>query len=192
MHHGWAYALSNAPKSLYKEIRDTAKFYIGLDLAIPWRFSGRNRRDSIFHSADTCIAMIVPGNQILPFDDLATISFFIAIAVAVHKGNRSVHFSPDRLSCSRQSGLPISRFPWLTAPSKATGTTDGNIAGCGTRPGRLPDHYIFTEIFSRDNIPGMFVIAGIYVFCMFFAIRCSKKRAAEVEARQNAEAEENA
>lgn len=33
------------------------------------------------------IAVLVPGNVVLPFGDLATIAFFVAIAVGVHHGN---------------------------------------------------------------------------------------------------------
>lgn len=33
------------------------------------------------------IALLVPGNVVLPFGDLATIGFFVAMAVGVHKGN---------------------------------------------------------------------------------------------------------
>jgi PTS system galactitol-specific IIC component len=34
---------------------------------------------------------VVPGNQVLPFGDLATIGFFVAMAVAVHQGTCSAH-----------------------------------------------------------------------------------------------------
>lgn len=33
------------------------------------------------------IAVVVPGNVVLPFGDLATIAFFVAIAVGIHHGN---------------------------------------------------------------------------------------------------------
>lgn len=41
----------------------------------------------LFVPLTVLIAVIVPGNQVLPFGDLATIGFFVAMAVAVHKGN---------------------------------------------------------------------------------------------------------
>lgn len=41
----------------------------------------------IFIPLTILIAVCVPGNQVLPFGDLATIGFFVAMAVAVHRGN---------------------------------------------------------------------------------------------------------
>ena len=181
-----------AKELLTKKYGDTAKFYIGLDPAILLGDSQVVTAGLIFIPLTLAIAMIVPGNQILPFGDLATISFFIAIAVAVHKGNLFRTLFSGSAIMFMTIWIANQSIPWLTALSKATGTTDGTSLVAALDQGGCPITYIFTEIFSRDNIPGMLVIAGIFVFCMFFAIRCSKKRAAEVEARQNAEAEENA
>ncbi len=35
----------------------------------------------------TILIAVCEGNQVLPFGDLATIGFFVAMAVAVHRGN---------------------------------------------------------------------------------------------------------
>ncbi len=41
----------------------------------------------LFVPITVLIAVLVPGNQVLPFGDLATIGFFIAMAVGIHHGN---------------------------------------------------------------------------------------------------------
>lgn len=48
--------------------------------------------------------------------------------------------------------------------------------------GGCPITYIFTQIFTRESIPGLIIIGGIYVVCMVFAVMHSKKRAAEIAA----------
>ncbi|MFR6192550.1 MAG: PTS transporter subunit IIC [Anaerostipes hadrus] len=62
-----------------------AEFYIGLDPAIILGDSEVVTVGLIFIPLTILIAIIVPGNTILPFGDLATIGFFIGIAVAVHR-----------------------------------------------------------------------------------------------------------
>lgn len=63
------------------------QFRIGLDPALLLGDPQVVASSLLFVPLTILIAIIVPGNQILPFGDLATIGFFVAIAVGVHKGN---------------------------------------------------------------------------------------------------------
>lgn len=63
------------------------QFKIGLDPALLLGDPQVVASSLLFVPLTILIAIIVPGNQILPFGDLATIGFFVAIAVGVHKGN---------------------------------------------------------------------------------------------------------
>ena len=62
-------------------------FLIGLDPALLLGEPAVVSAGLIFIPLSLIIALIVPGNRILPFGDLATIGFFIAMAVGIHKGN---------------------------------------------------------------------------------------------------------
>lgn len=62
-------------------------FKIGLDPALLLGDPQVVASSLLFVPLTILIAIIVPGNQILPFGDLATIGFFVAISVGVHKGN---------------------------------------------------------------------------------------------------------
>lgn len=62
-------------------------FLIGLDPALLLGHTAVVSASLIFIPLTILIAVIVPGNQVLPFGDLATIGFFVAMAVAVHQGN---------------------------------------------------------------------------------------------------------
>lgn len=44
--------------------------------------------------------------------------------------------------------------------------------------------YIYTQLCTMENLAGLGGIAVIYVICMVFAIRCSRKRAAELDAEE--------
>ncbi len=62
------------------------EFLIGLDPALLLGHTSVVSASLIFIPLTILIAVLVPGT-VLPFGDLATIGFFIAMAVAVHRGN---------------------------------------------------------------------------------------------------------
>ena len=67
--------------------KNPREFYIGMDPAILLGDSEVIAAGMLFIPITLLIAILMPGNKVLPCGDLATIGFFIAIAVAVHKGN---------------------------------------------------------------------------------------------------------
>lgn len=62
-------------------------FLIGLDPALLLGDPSVVSSGLLFIPLSIFIAIIVPGNKVLPFGDLATIGFFIAMGVGIHKGN---------------------------------------------------------------------------------------------------------
>lgn len=71
---------------LQKRFKD-ANYKIGLDPALLLGHPQVISASLIFVPLTVLIAALIPGNRVLPFGDLATIGFFVAIAVGVHKGN---------------------------------------------------------------------------------------------------------
>nr|WP_300144053.1 PTS transporter subunit IIC [Propionicimonas sp.] len=71
---------------LQKRFKD-ADYKIGLDPALLLGHPQVISASLIFVPLTVLIAALIPGNRVLPFGDLATIGFFVAIAVGVHKGN---------------------------------------------------------------------------------------------------------
>lgn len=67
--------------------KNPREFYIGMDPAILLGDSEVIAAGILFIPITLIIAILMPGNTVLPCGDLATIGFFIAIAVSVHKGN---------------------------------------------------------------------------------------------------------
>ena len=100
--------LSERAKEILSKRFGNSEFYIGLDPAVLLGDPQVVTVGLLFIPLTILIAVIVPGNMILPFGDLATIGFFIAIAVAVHKGNLDQSFLEVSL-CLLQFGLRIKR-----------------------------------------------------------------------------------
>ena len=102
---------------------------------------------------------ILPRNQVLPFGDLATISFFIAIAVAVHKGN----FFRTLFSGSAIMYMTIwisnQTIPWMTKLAEVTGSLQGGGRVAALDQGGSPITYVFTQLFVKENLSGAAVIA---------------------------------
>jgi len=174
--------LSEKAKEVLSKKFGNSEFYIGLDPAILLGDSQVVTAGLIFIPLTLLIAVIVPGNKVLPFGDLATIGFFIAIAVAVHKGNLFRTLISGSAIMYITIWITNATIPWVTELARSTGSTDGKNLVAAMDQGGCPITYVYTQIFTRDNITGAVVIAVGYIACMVFAIRCSKKRAAALNA----------
>lgn len=173
--------LSERAKELLTRKFGNAEFYIGLDPAILLGDSQVVTAGLLFIPLTLLIAVLIPGNRVLPFADLATIGFFIAISVAVHKGNLFRTLFSGTAIMTMTIWIANQTIPWMTALAKSTGSTDGTNLVAAMDQGGCPITYVYTQIFSQENIVGAVVIAAIYAVCLVFAVRCSKKRAAALE-----------
>ena len=173
--------ISERAKELMAKRFGNSQYYIGLDPAILLGDSQVVTAGLIFIPLTLLIAVIVPGNKVLPFGDLATIGFFIAIAVAVHKGNLFRTLISGSAIMFVTIWITNQTIPWVTKLAATTGSTDGSSLMAAMDQGGCPITYVFTQIFARENLMGMAVILIGYILCMVFAVRCSKKRAAELK-----------
>ncbi|MGI6110114.1 MAG: PTS galactitol transporter subunit IIC [Eubacteriaceae bacterium] len=178
--------LSERAKELLSEKYGDSEFYIGLDPAILLGDSQVMTAGLLFIPITLLIAVLIPGNRVLPFGDLATIGFFIAIAVAVHKGNLFRTLISGSLIMAVTIWIANQTIPWVTALATTTGSTDGSTLVAALDQGGSPITYIFTQLFTLQNVSGLLVIGIGYLICMFFAVRVSRKRAAEIKASEEA------
>lgn len=118
--------LSEKAKEVLTKKFGNSEFYIGLDPAILLGDSQVVTAGLIFIPLTLAIAVLVPGNRVLPFGDLATIGFFIAIAVAVHNGNLFRTLFSGSLIMFMTIWIANQTIPWMTALAKTTGATDGS------------------------------------------------------------------
>lgn len=175
--------LTEKAKEIMNKRFEGSQFFIGLDPAILLGDSQVVTAGLLFIPLTLLIAVIVPGNRVLPFGDLATIGFFIAIAVAVHKGNLFRTLISGSLIMYVTIWITNQTIPWVTKLANTTGYISENGANVAAMDqGGSPITYVFTQIFTRENIPGMLIILATYIFCTVFAVMTSRKRAAELEA----------
>lgn len=176
--------LSDRAKEIMNTRFNGQEFYIGLDPAILLGDPEVVTAGLIFIPLTLLIAVVVPGNRILPFGDLATIGFFIAIAVAVHKGNLFRTLISGSVIMYVTIWIANQTIPWLTALAHQTGASSAK-AIAALDQGGSPITYIYTQLCTMQNPTGLLIIGVIYVVCMIFAVKTSKQRAKELA--ENAE-----
>lgn len=174
-----------AKELMHNHFGEDADFYIGLDPAILLGDPEVVTAGILFIPITLFIAIIMPGNRILPFGDLATIGFFIAIAVAVHKGNLFRTLISGSCIMAMTIWITNQTIPWTTKLGQSVGAVKAGDSLAAMDQGGCPITYIFTQLFTRENVPGLIIIAAIYAVCMVFAVIHSKKRAAEIAAAED-------
>lgn len=141
-------------------------FLIGLDPALLLGDPSVVSTGLIFIPLSLIIALIVPGNRILPFGDLATIGFFIAMAVGIHKGNLFRAIISGSVIMYITIWIANKTIEYHTILAKNAGIE--NVLKTGSLDqGGSPITYIFTSIFNRgminDGVIGFSVILTIYL-----------------------------
>lgn len=176
--------ISGRAKEIMNQHFGEADFYIGLDPAILLGDSEVVTAGILFIPITLLIAILMPGNRILPFGDLATIGFFIAIAVAVHKGNLFRTLISGSCIMAMTIWITNQALLWTTKLALDGGVIKAGETYAAMDQGGCPITYIFTQLFTRENISGLIVIAAIYAVSMVFTVLHSKKRAAALAAEE--------
>ena len=139
------------------------EFLIGLDPALLLGHTSVVSASLIFIPLTILIAVLVPGNQVLPFGDLATIGFFVAMAVAVHQGN---------LFRTLISGVIIIGITlWIATQTIGLHTQLAANAGALKAGGQVasldqggsPITWLLIQLFTWQNLVGFLVIGAIYL-----------------------------
>lgn len=139
------------------------EFLIGLDPALLLGQTAVVSASLLFIPLTILIAVLLPGNKVLPFGDLATMGFFIAMAVAVHQGN---------LFRTLLSGIVImSMTLWIATQTIGLQTTLAANAGALKAGGQVasmdqggsPITYLLIQLLTWQNVVGLAVIGCIYL-----------------------------
>lgn len=112
--------LSESAKSYMREKFEDREFYIGLDSAIAIGHPSAIATALILVPLTIFLAVIIPGNSVLPFGDLATLPFMIVMIIPITKGN--IFRSTLIGSIIIGAGLLIATnlAPMITAAAKTT------------------------------------------------------------------------
>ena len=173
--------LSERIKQILSKRFGDGTYSLGLDPSLLLGDSQVVTAGLLFIPLTLVIAMFMPQNQVLPFGDLATISFFIAISVAIHKGNLFRTLISGSLIMYLTIWISNQTIPWVTAFGKQTGTLDKIHKVAAMDQGGSPITYLYVELFERKNAAGAVGVGIFYGICILSAVRCYKKRKKENE-----------
>ena len=179
--------LSEAAKKFMNEKFGGREYYIGLDPAILLGDPQVVTAGLVFIPITLLIAVLIPGNRVLPFGDLATISFFIAIAVGIHKGNLFRTLFSGSLIMAITVWIANQTIPWVTALGVSTGSIAAGTEVAALDQGGAPITYIIAQIFSGQNIPALLIIGITYAACFAMSVSYSKRLSAKVAAESSEE-----
>lgn len=152
------------------------EFLIGLDPALLLGHTSVVSASLIFIPLTILIAVLVPGNQVLPFGDLATIGFFVAMAVAVHQGNlfrtliSGVIIMGITLWIATQT---IGLHTQLAANAGALKAAGGQVASLDQ--GGSPITWLLIQLFTWQNLVGFLVIGIIYLLGVVLTWRRARR-----------------
>lgn len=169
-----------AREMLQKRFKD-GNYRIGLDPALLLGHPQVISASLIFVPLTIIVAALLPGNRVLPFGDLATIGFFVAIAVGVHKGN---------IFRTLFSGTAIMVMTvWISNQMVELQTQlarDVNLLPSGGQVSSLdqsgsPITYLLAKGLSGDIAVGWFVILALYAACFVYTFIKYRRRTLYVE-----------
>lgn len=144
-------------------------YYIGLDPALLLGNSQVVAASLIFVPLTLVIAILIPGNEVLPFGDLATIGFFISIAVGIHGGNLFRTLISGTLIMTMTIWIANMMVGVHTSLALNTGTISGGQVA-SLDQGGSPLQFIMTELVTWQNLIPLIVVTAIYGFCVVFTI----------------------
>ncbi len=168
--------LSERMKRILSKRFSGREFYIAVDPAVLLGDSQVVTAGLIFIPLTLLIAMLQPGNQVLPFGDLATVSFFIAIAVAVHKGNLFRVLISGSVIMYMTLWISNQTYPWVTELGKKSGTVTGSFPVAAMDQGGSPISYLYIQLFERQNMTGFLVVGCFYLVCMAASVYSFRKQ----------------
>ncbi|WP_249963255.1 PTS galactitol transporter subunit IIC [Histophilus somni] len=158
-------------------------FLIGLDPALLLGHTSVVSASLIFIPLTILIAVFLPGNQVLPFGDLATIGFFVAMAVAVHQGNLFRTLISGLIIMSMTLWIATQTIAYHTQLAANAGTLKAGEQVASMDQGGSPITYLMIQVLTFENIVGMTIIAIIYFCGVFLTWRRAKSYEKEIVAQ---------
>ena len=165
-----------AREKLQKRFKNS-QFFIGLDCALLLGDPVVVTASLLFIPVTIIIAALIPGNQILPFGDLPTIGFFIAMAVGVHGGNLFRTLITGAVVMFMTIWTSNQMIALHTTLAENAGQlTDAAARVASLDQGGSPITYILTQAHTLTNLAGLAAVGGFYVLCVVFTVIWSRKQ----------------
>lgn len=138
------------------------EFLIGLDPALLLGHTSVVSASLIFIPLTILIAVVLPGNKVLPFGDLATIGFFVAMAVAVHQGNLFRTLISGTVIMSITLWIATQTIGLHTQLAANAGALKAGGQVASMDQGGSPITYLLIQLLTWQNVTALVVIGLIY------------------------------
>ena len=159
--------IAEAAQAMLSKRFEGQQFFIGLDPALLLGNSQVVAASLIFVPLTLLIAVLLPGNQVLPFGDLATIGFFISMAVGIHKGNLFRTVISGAFIMTITIWIANMMIGVHTELAKQTGSiTSGQVTSLDQ--GGSPISFILKELLHLENLVPLIIIGSLYGFSILF------------------------
>ena len=138
---------------LQKRFGENADIYIGLDAAVTTGHPAVIATALILVPITIFLAVIIPGNNVLPFGDLATIPFIVAMIVAAARGNivHSVLAGIIVISMSLLMATAVAEFHTQMGLAANFKMPDGAALISSIDQGGNLIHFIIFKVFAIFN-----------------------------------------
>ena len=178
--------LSDAVRSfLRKRYPDRDDLYIGLDIAVAVGHPSVLSTALLLIPVGVLLAVILPGNRLLPLGDLANIWVPISMVVLACKGNIARAFIIGIPCLAMNLYVASAAAPLLTAVAKSIHfpmKTDGEISSL--LDGGNPYRFWAVKVFEGNTL-ALILIPVIFIICMLLYRMTQKQMKREEEAESN-------
>ncbi len=137
-------------------------FLIGLDPALLLGQTSVVSASLIFIPLTILIAVVLPGNKVLPFGDLATIGFFVAMAVAVHQGNLFRTLISGTVIMSITLWIATQTIGLHTQLAANAGALKAGGQVASMDQGGSPITYLLIQLLTWQNVTALVIVGLIY------------------------------
>lgn len=160
--------IAEAARSILEKRFKNGDYKIGLDPALLLGEPQVISASLIFIPLSIVIAAVIPGNRVLPFGDLATIGFFVAIAVGVHKGNIFRSLISGTVIMTVTIWISNQMIPFTTSLASETGFLGKSNEVASLDQGGNPITYLLSQGATGRVGLGFFIILAMYVFAWVY------------------------
>jgi PTS system galactitol-specific IIC component len=153
------------------------EIYIGLDSAILIGHPAAISSSLVLVPIVILLSMILPGNRVLLFADLAIIPFVVALFAPLMKGNIFRMIVAGMLELGVGFYIATNMAPLFTSAAQNAGFAmpEGATQITSIGDGFLWPQFLFTKLVDSMGVLGLVVVAAILVVVWFFYMKSPAK-----------------
>ena len=165
--------VSEAAREFMKKRASNREIYIGLDSAILIGHPAAISSSLVLVPIIILLSIILPGNRVLLFADLAIIPFVVALFAPLMKGNIFRMIVAGILELGVGFYIATNMAPLFTAAAQNAGFAmpEGASQITSIGDGFLWPQFVFTKLVASLGVIGLVVVAALLVVAWFFYLK---------------------